>query len=460
MDLSLDLFVSVPQYQSLVRYFSDMACICPYIIPVKITSKKKLQKEYSDCCYLLEKMNIETEFRKIITNVIRDGVFFGYEIETEDSYTIKHLNPRYCRVVGTNDGAWCFEFDFSFFTSKRKRGTNKLLLESYPEEFKKLYKLYLQDRVNNRWQQLNVDKQVCIRYFPELNSPYMDFPPYCNLFEDIINMIDFKAMNKLKTQMDSYKFLALVMETSNTEDGMNKFKVDPDLVSDYYNFLAEECGDAITPFISPVPVQEIQFTSSNKEIDQVANSLKAFWNASGVSDTQFGTGIKSGTGLSYSVQVDENRLSNIFNQIETFLSRKMKRQDTKNIFKVKVPQVTKFNRDATVDRLLNTAQYGISSKNELLAVLGYSPSEVEGLLMLENEIMDLVNRLVPLQSSHTQSGNEESNPDVSGDGSNKVSKLGASKQKRTKGRPNVENDSNEAKLSNEEKGVNAKGESV
>ena len=52
------------------------------------------------------------------------------------------------------------------------------------------------------------------------------------------------------------------------------------------------------------------------------------------------------------------------------------------------------------------AQYGIVSRLELFAMKGHSPSEVMGILLLENDILDLVNKLRPLQSSFTTSGEE------------------------------------------------------
>lgn len=434
IDLSMDLFVTVPQYQNLIKYFGDMACLTPYIIPIKPlkTTESIFKREYEECCYLLEKMNIETEYRKAITNVIREGVFFGYEIETEDSYTIKHLNPKYCRVIGSLDGCWIYEFDFSFFDNKRKKGTNELLLKSYPIEFQEKYLAYRKDKKNLRWQVVSEDKQVCLRYFPELNSPCMDFPPYCDLFEDILNLIDFKALNKVKAEMENYKFLALVMETNDKDGGMNKFKVDPALVSQYFDFLVDACGEAITPFISPVPVQEIQYTNPNKDIDQVSDAEDSFWKSAGVNSTLFGTGIKSGTGLNSSIKVDENKMSGLYNQIETLLTKKMKRT-FKNFFKVKLPHVTKFNQDEMIDRLLKNAQFGIGSKMEMLAILGYTPAEVEGMLLLENDILKLIDKMKPLQSSHTQSGEQQSTEVEST----------SRQQLRTKGRPNVNNDSNE-----------------
>ena len=81
------------------------------------------------------------------------------------------------------------------------------------------------------------------------------------------------------------------------------------------------------------------------------------------------------------------------------------------------------------------AQYGIVSRLELFAMKGHSPSEVLGILLLENDILDLVNKLRPLQSSFTTAGKDFDE--------NSIDNIINDKDKRTRGRPNEENESNE-----------------
>ena len=88
------------------------------------------------------------------------------------------------------------------------------------------------------------------------------------------------------------------------------------------------------------------------------------------------------------------------------LTRKMKRLTKNNIFKVKIPFVTKFNKEDVTSQALTMLQYGVGSKLELFAIKGYTPCEVNGILLLENDILGLDELLTPLQSSHTTSGDD------------------------------------------------------
>ena len=151
-----------------------------------------------------------------------------------------------------------------------------------------------------------------------------------------------------------------------------------------------------------------------------------------------GTGIRTGSGLKYSTLVDQNRIKNIFEQIANVLTRKTKRiggTNKSNIFKVKLPFLTEFNKEDEISTALSMAQYGIVSRLELFAMKGHSPSEVLGILLLENDILDLVNKLRPLQSSFTTAGKDFDK--------DSIDNIINDKDKRTRGRPNEENESNE-----------------
>ena len=107
LDLTLNMFISVPQYQGLIKYFSGIVSLTPTLIPIKTSGQKsRIKKDYEEASYKLEIMNIQNEYTKAITNTVLNGVFYGYEIEEDDSYTSTHLDPRYCRVNGTTDACW------------------------------------------------------------------------------------------------------------------------------------------------------------------------------------------------------------------------------------------------------------------------------------------------------------------------------------------------------------------
>ena len=58
------------------------------------------------------------------------------------------------------------------------------------------------------------------------------------------------------------------------------------------------------------------------------------------------------------------------------------------------------------DRFMKDGQYGLPVRSAIMATAGYSPSDLENLQYLENTILELNKKEVPLTSSNTQSAPE------------------------------------------------------
>ena len=62
LDLTLNMFISVPQYQGLIKYFSDIVKLTPILIPIKTSGQKsKIKKDFEEASYKLEVMNIQKQ---------------------------------------------------------------------------------------------------------------------------------------------------------------------------------------------------------------------------------------------------------------------------------------------------------------------------------------------------------------------------------------------------------------
>ena len=89
--------------------------------------------------------------------------------------------------------------------------------------------------------------------------------------------------------------------------------------------------------------------------------------------------------------------------IERVINRKLKQDSGKYKFKINILDVTQFNQKEYLDNLLKVSTYGYPVKLAIMAVFGYTPSDVYGMTILE-EVLDLVNKWKPLQSANTMSG--------------------------------------------------------
>lgn len=405
-DVTRALCVLSPQFNRLVGYIPDMAMFNYVIIPkmdkVNVNNKEKFIKEYQSWGRYLENLNIQHEFIKIVKSNFKFDTYFGYVLEEKDSFYIKTLDHNYCQITSIDDGCFNYSFNFEFFD----KDSNKKFLDYYPSEFKEKYNLYKKYGQNYKWQELDSSKTICTKFYEDMVD--ISYPPYCNTFGDLYDISDYKQIDKQSAENENYQLIGLEMETNSKNGDVNAWKVSPDTALEYYSMIQQALPEGIGAFITPMKWDTANFSNSNQnKIDRVQNSTRNFWDGAGVSSVLFSSSASNAGTLKYSMLVDTNMLFIIYRQLERWLNRKLK-----NKFKGKVGvmllDIHRLNQSDFIDQHLKLAQYGVPNKTMLSSALGLSPTEMLSLNTLECDVLDLVNKLKPLSSSHTQSGTEES----------------------------------------------------
>ena len=410
--LSIVLVTLSPQYQQIVNYYSSIAMFVPVIAPnlgkfrnartLKVDNEK-LEKDYYKATFVLENMNIRHEFQKIVEVCSREDIFYGYVHETPDSFYIQQMDSDYCRISSVSDGCFNYLFDFSYFDKNNKlKDVEQSLLDTYPSEFKTKYNLYKKDQTK-RWQELDENNTICIKMLEEL--PFV-FPTFSSLYDDLADLSTYKELNRNKTQIDNYKFIGMQLPTSNKGDKPDDFLVDPDTALAFYNMMVSSLPEGVGSFISAVPFEPINFnTSAITESNNVNNAENNVFTSSGISGVNFGKNADKSSGLNASNNVDSARLFKLYRQFERWLNRRLK-VAFNGKFTAQLLDVTVHNIDATIDRYLKLAQYGVPVKLQLSALLGATQGVTMGMAYLENDILKLHKTWKPLSSSFTTSSKD------------------------------------------------------
>lgn len=401
-NMSKALCAISPQYNRLISYFARLAVVAPVLVPVtdkinsKSSSKDKITKDYEKATTQLEKMNIKHEFLKTFTTLLREDVFYGYEFETNDSYYIKKMNPDYCKLATIEDGVYNYAFDFSYFDADKDGN----LIKNYPSEFKSMYNKYLKNKRDMQWQILDGNKTACFKFNEDLEYA---IPYFANVFSDLYDISDYKMLQKAKTEIDNYKLIGMEIPIRDNSDNVDDFLLDGNTVISYYQRMLSALPQGVGAFITPMPFKEITFAKQISDKNTVANAEATYWGATGVSDLLFGSGANTGGTLAYSVQTDEMLLFPIYRQLERWLNKKFKSLFGGK-FKITLLDITRFNQQAVIDNLIKCSQFGVPVKTHLCSAVGLNPSEMMGLSILENDVLQLHEKWIPLSSSHTQSG--------------------------------------------------------
>lgn len=399
--MSENLYNASPHYKRVINYFAKIATLDyivePYGLDTEKVNEKPFRSGFQKTCDLLDQMNLKHEMKKVMQVCWVKDTFYGYEHEGKNSYFIQQLPNEWCAISSVEDGVFNFSFNMKFFDR------NKSQLEMFPKEFKKLYNKFKNGSVGE-WVELDSTKTICIKVNEELDY---DLPPFVGIFPSIFDIEDYKALKKTKSTIDNYKFIVQKIPLREDSERNNDFLLDLTMVSSFHNKSADTIPSTVGLLTVPFDIETIDFSSDRSERNQVWEAEHDFYTSVGTSSLLFNGDNASQANLQKSIKVDELEAFSILRQIERWVNRKIKFV-VKGAYKFrcKILDTTIFNRDEYIDKLLKSAQFGLPVKMMLCSLLGVSPNQVSSMTYLENEILGLVDKFVPLQSSHTQSGRE------------------------------------------------------
>lgn len=411
VEVSRFFYLNSQHYKRLIQYFGKMSKMAYVILPLNVNEskldKEKFMKDYKNIINRTEVMNINREFSKLINLLFRDDCVYCYEYSLPNSYYIKTLPHKYCKITSINDGVFAFSFDFSYFNPKNK----KKLLASYGNEFISKYKKYRNGKCNEfRWQELDPKCSFALKLSDDVDYPV---PMFANLIPLLYDLDDIKTLDKVKKELDNYKLL--VMQLRTNDEG--RFIDDPNIFKEYFDMILETLPQNIGLTMSPSEMKEYTFdkNTTSSEISAYSKAITDFWSTSGVSELLF-NGLKSSSAtISNSIKCDTEIIFGVHRMIERVINRKLKNMTGDYKFKISILDVTYLNEKEYLDILLKANNYSVPVKLNICACLGYTPSDTYGATILE-ECLDLTNRWKPLQSSSTQSGKGEVGGQTKDDG--------------------------------------------
>lgn len=402
--LSQYLYNTSPNYKRLILYFANMLRFDFIVEPFDLNTEKieidKFKKQFTQTLKMLEVMNLPHEMQKVVKTCFKEDTFYGYEHSTPDSYFIQKMNPEFCRISSIEDGVYNYEFDFAFFDSSNN-------VDRYPMEFQQKHKRYLKDKTKYKWQELDSKNTICIKVNDEFE---FSIPPFNTVFEAVFDIDENKRIRKINNKMDNYMILTQQIPIDEKNGEANKFLIDLDTAIAFHNKAAQSLPEEVGLVTSPMKIEAIKLERKNSDVDNVAQSERDYYNATGVSQLLFNSEKSNSTALNKSITSDEQIVLALLRQIERWVNRKLKFTNSKYKFKAKFLDTTDFNVEEMKESYLKAAQFGMPVKQELAATLGLSPSALINKTFLENEILKLHEVLIPLSSSHTQSGDSAGAP--------------------------------------------------
>ena len=414
--LSQYLYVLSAQYRRIISYFASqidasLYDVVPSVSMIEDNDDEKILQDYEEVLKWLEKMNVPGWIFSVLVTCWREDTFYGYiyydDSSEQDinSFLILPLDPDYCRISSINyDNTLNIAYDFSFFHNS----TNSRYLEWWDKSFTTMYNAYQNDS-KLRWQELDPERTVCFK----VNFDQTDrvIPPFAALFESIIDLVDLQSITSLKDKQSIYKLLVAKIDTLSNAKDPDDFAIDLDTAVNFFNKMLSAVSDeTIGMILSPMDVTPINFEkSATDDVNQISKANSNLWEAAGVSQILDNDKLTGATAVTAAMRFDSlYSIKPLLTQIEARVNKFLDYVLPDNGMRVKYLPITPYFKDEAIKQVTEACTLGLPMKTRLATLMGMSPLDMNSMLHLENNILKLQDKFVPLQSTYTQSGTNES----------------------------------------------------
>lgn len=405
-NLSRYLYRLCYEYKRICTHFARMICgdafnIIPLIDPTQDNNPDDVLSKYYETLIRWQRMDYKNELTKLLLTAWREDTVYAYVYDDSDqeggTCFFHILDGDYCRICAIEEGVLRFAFDFSYFRSHKSE------LEYWDSEFQSKYNAYEKD-TTLRWQELEYERQICLKV--NSDDPTMDYPPFAGLFSKIINLLDLDEIQSVKDELSAYKLLVARLKPLSGTDTPDDFEVDINTALKYYNRLAEALPEYVNACISPLPIDTIEFknTNSTEDTDMLSSAMSNIFKSIGgviLDNDKTGSTIFEAQIIADMEIAQATLLPQIQRWIHLYFNYVV--GDHHALIKY-IDGVCPYTRKNRRKELLESAQNGMPTKLEISILDGKSPLETISQLYLENDVLGLNDKFIPLSTSYTQSG--------------------------------------------------------
>jgi len=317
--------------------------------------------------------------------------------------TVQELHPRYCRSRFKIDNRPVVEFQMRYFDDTFQDDTQRSrILNLFPKDFKKGYRLYKQGKLKPTFPGDEVgwyvlDPKSTIKF----NINEQDFPAFISVIPAIV---DLDAAQDLDRKKMAQKLLKIIIQKMPLDkNGDLVFDVDEaeQLHNNAVRMLSRAIGvDVLTTF-AEVDVADMSDKGTTTTVDELEKVERTVYNEAGVSQLQFNS--DGNIALNNSILNDEASMYNLLVQFESFLNlilEPFNKSPKRCYYKAQILTTTIYNYKDMAKLYKEQAQMGYTKMLPQVA-LGQTQSSVLANAYFENDVLDLVRVFIPPLTSNT-----------------------------------------------------------
>ncbi len=398
--LSRNYFAKDGFYRRILLHYATLLKYTGLLIPSpsfgKSLSEPYIQKKYHNAAIFVDRAELPSLFTRMAIRALRDGCYYGILQEVNNtSITVLDLPVFYCTSRFKDfDGNNLIEFNVSYFDSILDLEARQAALKVYPKEVSNHYRRYKKGKAK-KWVFIPSGIGICMPFFDGK-------PMFLNIIPAAIEYDQARDINKERDLEEIRKII--VQKIPHLSDGGLLFE--PEEAEEIHKgtvgmMKGNKNVSVLTTYADVDAI--VSKTSNDNSNTSIEKSLLNIYSTAGSSSQLFGT--ESNLSLETSINNDMALMMTFAHKLSHFTTFIINNKfSNSNIsFKYTILPITYYNDYKFVENSLKMANSGYSFIMPALG-MGISQKELENLKDLENDVLKLKDKLVPLSTSYTESG--------------------------------------------------------
>ena len=395
-------------YQRILLHYATLLKYTGLLIPNpsfgKSLSESYIEKKYFNAINFIDRAGLPDLFTRMAIRALRDGSYYGIiNAIDNDSISIIDLPVYYCRSrFKDKKGNDLIEFNVAYFDTITDKEDRKAALQVYPKVVANWYRRYKLGKVK-RWVFIPAELSICL--------PFLDGNPmFLNIIPAAIEYDQARDINKERDLEEIRKII--VQKIPHLQDGGLLFEPDEAEVMHKGTVQMMKNNPNVSVLTTYADVDAIvSKTSNDNATSSIEKSLLNIYSEAGSSPQLFGT--ESNLSLETSINNDMALMMTFARKLDRVITFVLNNKfGNSNItFKYTILPITFYNEQKYCDTALKMANSGYSFILPALA-MGISQKELGNIKDLENDVLDLKEKLIPLSTAYTESGNSPGRPEL------------------------------------------------
>lgn len=386
-------------YATLLKY---AGVLIPNPAPNKSLSDKSIQKRYYNALNFVDKMSLQNMLTNCSLKALIDGAYYGALVAVNKSqFVLLDLPSGYCQTRFKDFlGNDIVEFNVTYFTTISDEKIREEALSLYPKVISSHYRRWLKKKVLDPWVIVPAEIGIC---FPFFNSR----PLFLNVIPATIQYDEAVDTERERDLEEIRKII--VQKIPHLTDGGLLFEPEEmvEIHQGTVGMMRQNKNVSVLTTYADVDAI-VSKTAADTASNTLEKMVQNIYAQAGVSGELFAT--TGSSSLETSIKYDTALMMSLANKYSLFITNTLDKLfgNSSVSFKYTILPITWHNESDYISDTFKLAQSGYSFILPALA-LGLSQRDIVSIKDLENDVLKLGEKFIPLSSAYTQSaeGKEE-----------------------------------------------------